>query len=73
MWKHFDTKQKSKSSTLCDCIVYPDPKLLICKIKIWPHFFLRLEADFFDPMLSHKTFATKFIEIKISVGCMVWA
>ena len=43
---------------VCDCMVYPDPKFLICKTKKWPHFFLRLEPDFFDPMLSRKTFAT---------------
>ena len=35
---------------------YPDPKLLIFKTKKWTHFFS--EADFFDPMLSRKTFAT---------------
>ena len=46
-----------------DCMVYlGDPKFLICKTKIWPHFFLRLEADFFDPMLSRKTFATNSLK-----------
>ena len=33
MWEHFNTKQKSKSFTLCDCMVYPDPKFLKCKTK----------------------------------------
>ena len=28
-------------------MVYPDPKFLIFKTKKRPHFFLRLEADFF--------------------------
>ena len=28
-------------------MVYPDPKFLIVKSKKWPHFYLRLEADFF--------------------------
>ena len=32
---------------VCDCMVYPDPKFLIFKTKKRPHFFLRLEADFF--------------------------
>ena len=41
-----------------DRMVYPDPKFLISKTKKQPHFFLRLEANFFDPMLSQKVFAT---------------
>ena len=33
---------------VCDCMVYIDPKFLICKTKKQPHFFfLKLEADFF--------------------------
>ena len=31
MWRHFDTKQKSKSFTLCDCIIYTEPKFLTSK------------------------------------------
>ena len=62
MCKHFDIKQKSKSFTLCDCVcdcmVYPDPKFLTCKTKIQPHFFLKLDADYFDPIFSRKKFAT---------------
>ena len=43
-------------------MVYPDPKFFIFKIKKWSHFFLRLEADFFDPMLSRKAFATNSLK-----------
>jgi hypothetical protein len=32
---------------VCDCMVYPDPKVLICKTEKWPNFFMRLEADCF--------------------------
>ena len=40
MWRHFDTEQKSFTLFDCvDCMVYPDPKFLIFKIKKWPHFF----------------------------------
>jgi hypothetical protein len=59
MWRHFDTKQKS--FTLFNCVDYSDPKFLIFKTKK-RHFFLRLEIDFFDPMLSRKTFATNSLK-----------
>ena len=39
-----------------DFMVYPDPKFL--KTKKQTHFFLRLKADFFYPLLSRKAFAT---------------
>jgi hypothetical protein len=45
-----------------DFMVYPDPKSMIFKTKKWPHFFLRLEADFYDPMLSRKAFATNSLK-----------
>ena len=53
---------------VCDCMVYPDPKFLICKTKKQPH--LRLEDDFFYPL---QDICDKFIEIKLSVGCLGWA
>ena len=43
---------------VCDCMVYPDSSCLIFETKKGPHFFLRLEVDFFDLMLSRKTFVT---------------
>ena len=63
---NFDTKQKSKSLTLCnckylialivcDCMVYPDPKFLIFKTKNGLIYFS-------DPMLSRKTFTTKLLK-----------
>ena len=45
-----------------DLMVYHDPKFLILKTKRRPHFFLRLEADFFYPMLSRKAFATNSLK-----------
>ena len=47
---------------VCDCMVYPDSKFLIFRTKKHPRFFLSLEADFFDPMLSRKTFATNSLK-----------
>ena len=39
---------------------------------MWPHFFLRLEADFFWSYVMMQDICKKFIEIKFYVGCMVW-
>ena len=39
-------------------MVYPEPKFLIFESKIASIIFLRMETDFFDPMLSRKAFTT---------------
>ena len=36
MWKHFDTKQILFCAIVCDCMVYPDHKFLMCKTKKRP-------------------------------------
>ena len=54
-------------------MVYPDPKFFICKTKKQRHFFLRLEAYFFLIPCYNEDICNKFIEIKFSVGHMVWA
>ena len=54
MWKHFDTKQKSKSFTLFGLIFFSS------EIGGWS-------------FLSRKNICKKFIKVKVSVGCMVWA
>ena len=43
------------------------------KTKKCPHFFLRLEVDFFWSYVITQNICNKFIEIKFSVGCIVWA
>jgi hypothetical protein len=54
-------------------MVYPDPKFLISKTKNGLIYFSEDGGWFFyDPMLSPKAFAKKFIEVNFCVGCMVW-
>ena len=43
-------KNRSKSllsGIVCDCMVYLDPKFLICKTWKWPNFFFDVEGWFF--------------------------
>ena len=40
--------------------------------KKWTHFFWRMEADFFWSYVIMKDICNKFIELKFSIGCMVW-
>ena len=48
-----------------DYMVYPDPEFFIFKTKKTASFiFLSMEADFFDPMLPRKTFATNSLKYK---------
>ena len=61
--RYFDIKQKST--------LYPDPKYLICKTKKRPH--LMLEANFLKSHVIMKDICNKFIELKFSVGFIVWA
>ena len=50
-------------------MVYPDPKVLIPKTKNSLIFFPEVRGCFFD-VIAQGIF-NKFIEMKISVGCMV--
>ena len=45
---------------------------MIFKTKKHPHFFLRLEADFFWSYVIMQDVCNKFIEINFCLGCMVW-
>ena len=47
---------------VCDFMVYRDLKFLISKTKNGLIYFSEDEADFFDPMLSHKVFATNSLK-----------
>ena len=57
----------SLGGIVCNCMVYPDPKFLIFKAKKQSPFFLRFRS--YDPTQG---ICNKFIEMKISVECMVW-
>ena len=47
---------------VCDGMVYFGPKFLISKTKNGLIYFSEDEADFFDPMLSRKAFATNSLK-----------
>ena len=47
----------------CDGMVYPDPEFLGFKANDILTFFLRLETDFFDPIISWKTFETNSLKL----------
>ena len=55
-----------------DFMVYLDPKFLILKTKNQPRFFSEVRNWFFLFYVITQGICNKFIEINISVGCMVW-
>ena len=52
-------------------MVHPDPKFLISKTKKRSHFFSEVGGCFFLFYDITQGICNKFIEMKISVGCMV--
>ena len=72
MWRYFYTKQKSYLFTLFDCVWlctivwFTLTLFFIFKTKKWPVFFW-----FFWSYVTTQGICNKFIEMKISVGCIV--
>ena len=57
---------------VCDSIVYPGPKYLIFKTKNRLIYFSEEGGWFFWSYVITQGICNKFIEMKISVRCMVW-
>ena len=66
MWKHFGRKQNYHliCAIVFDFMVYPDPIFFIFKTKKWPHFFLRLQTDFFWSFVIMQGICNKLMKWK---------